>query len=85
MLWNLTRKGGEIFRQVVDFIKPQVVVGAKLLDLCESIENKISELGGDIGFPPNISINNVWRLIILHPVGMNPLLLMETLSKWIWV
>jgi methionyl aminopeptidase len=53
------KKAGEVYRQVVAFIKPQVVVGAKLLDLCEKIEGKIVELGCDIGFPANLGINNV--------------------------
>jgi methionyl aminopeptidase len=53
------RKAGEIYRQVVDFITPQIVVGSKVLDLCLSIEGKTTELGGDVGFPANIGINNV--------------------------
>lgn len=53
------RKAGEIFRKVLEFAKPLVVVGAKVLDLCEKIEAKIIELGGEIGFPANICINNI--------------------------
>ncbi|MHA1731054.1 MAG: type II methionyl aminopeptidase [Promethearchaeota archaeon] len=52
------RKAGEIHKQVKEFIRPQVVVGARLIDLCEKIEDKIVELGGGIGFPANISINH---------------------------
>src|SRR5271157_1691121 len=52
------RKAGEITREVKAFIEPQVVVGAKVLDLCEALENKIVELGGEPSFPANISINN---------------------------
>jgi methionyl aminopeptidase len=53
------RKAGGIYKQVVEFIKPKIVVGAKILDLCEETEAKIKELGGEIGFPVNISINDV--------------------------
>jgi methionyl aminopeptidase len=53
------RKAGEIFRKVVEYIKPKVVIGTKLYDLCEDCEKKIKELGGEIGFPANISINDV--------------------------
>lgn len=52
------RKAGEITKEVRAFIEPQVVVGAKVLDLCEAIEGKIVELGGEPAFPANISINN---------------------------
>ena len=52
------RKAGEITKQVHVFIEPQVVAGAKVLDLCEAIEGKMVELGGEPGFPANFSINN---------------------------
>lgn len=53
------RKAGEIFKKVLEYIKPKVVVGVKLLDLCEDLEKKIKELGGDIGFPANICLNDI--------------------------
>lgn len=53
------RKAGDIHKQVVKFIKPMVKVGAKLLDICEGAEAKIKELGGEIGFPTNVCINEV--------------------------
>ncbi|MCF2141137.1 MAG: type II methionyl aminopeptidase [Candidatus Lokiarchaeota archaeon] len=53
------RKAGEIHKKVVEFIRPQVKVGAKYLDLCEAAEAKIIELGGEIGFPTNICVNEV--------------------------
>ncbi len=52
------RAAGKIAREVKTFINTQVKVGAKVLDLCEAIENKIAELGGECGFPVNVSINN---------------------------
>ena len=53
------RKAGDIHKQVIKFIKPKVKVGAKLLDICEDIEKKIIELGGNIGFPANICLNDI--------------------------
>src|SRR6056297_3040112 len=53
------RKAGEIHKKVVEFIKPKIKVGTKYLDICEKIEDKIFELGGEIGFPPNISVNDI--------------------------
>lgn len=53
------KKAGSIHREVVDYIKPNIKVGAKLIDLCEMIEKKILELGGKWAFPTNISINNL--------------------------
>ncbi|MHA1675341.1 MAG: type II methionyl aminopeptidase [Promethearchaeota archaeon] len=53
------RKAGEIHKQVVEFIKPQVKVGAKYLDICEAAEGKLIELGGEIGFPTNVCVNEV--------------------------
>jgi len=52
------RAAGKIAREVKAFISPQVKVGLKVLDLCETLENKIAELGGECGFPANVSINN---------------------------
>ncbi len=54
---NAIRKAGEIHKQVVEFIKPKVKVGAKVLEICEEAEQKIIELGGEIGFPVNCAIN----------------------------
>jgi len=53
------KKAGEIHKQVIKFIKPKIKIGAKLLDICEATENKLIELGGEIGFPTNICINEI--------------------------
>jgi methionyl aminopeptidase len=53
------RKAGDIHKKVVEFIKPKVEIGTKYLDICESAEEKILELGGEIGFPCNICVNEV--------------------------
>lgn len=50
---------GKIAKEVVDYIKPKIKKGDKLLEIAESIENKIKELGGVPAFPTNLSINEI--------------------------
>ncbi len=50
---------GKIAKEVVDFIKPKIKKGKKLLEIANEIENKIIELGGKIAFPTNLSINEI--------------------------
>jgi len=56
---NKYKKAGEIAKKVIEFSKPLLKEGNKLLDVAESIENRIKELGGEIAFPTNISINSI--------------------------
>ncbi len=53
------RRAGKIARQVREEILTKIKVGARVFDLCEASESRIIELGGGIGFPTNISINEV--------------------------
>jgi len=53
------RKAGKIAQEVKKFIKPRLKVETKVLDLINTTEQKIIELGGDPAFPVNLSINNV--------------------------
>jgi len=53
------KKAGNIAQETKKFIKPKIKIGAKVLDLVESTESKIVELGGNWAFPTNISINNI--------------------------
>lgn len=53
------KKAGEISKGVKKFVKPLIKVGAKALDIIETTEGKIKELGGACAFPVNLSINNV--------------------------
>ena len=53
------RKAGKIAQELKKFIKPRLKVEAKVLDLINTTEQKIIELGGDPAFPVNLSINNV--------------------------
>jgi methionyl aminopeptidase len=53
------RRAGKIASQVREEILAQIKVGALALDICEAAEARIIELGGGIGFPTNVSINEV--------------------------
>ena len=52
-------KAGRIAAQARDEGAAKVVAGARLIDVAEWIEGRISALGGGMAFPVNISINNV--------------------------
>ncbi len=52
-------KAGDIAKRVREYAVKNTRPGAKLLDLAESIEQYIRELGGEPAFPVNISINEV--------------------------
>ena len=53
------RRAGKIASQVREEILKQVKVGALALDICEAAEARIIELGGGLGFPTNVSLNEV--------------------------
>ncbi|MFX1394185.1 MAG: type II methionyl aminopeptidase [Promethearchaeota archaeon] len=53
------RKAGKISKEVKDFIKPLIKVETKGLDIINTTEQKIIELGGKPAFPVNLSINNI--------------------------
>jgi methionyl aminopeptidase len=53
------RRAGKIASQVREEIRLQVKVGTLALDICETAEARIIELGGGIGFPTNVSLNEV--------------------------
>ena len=52
-------KAGKIASQVREEAKESVKQGMLLLDLGELIENRIKELGGEIAFPVNLSLNEI--------------------------
>jgi len=52
-------QAGEIAKQVRTCVKPTIKKGVPLLEIAETIENKIEELGGKPAFPTNLSIDNV--------------------------
>ena len=53
------RKAGKIAKQAREYGKSLCVEGALALDIAEKIEAKIRELGGELAFPCDVSINDV--------------------------
>ncbi|MHA1593805.1 MAG: type II methionyl aminopeptidase [Candidatus Baldrarchaeia archaeon] len=53
------RKAGEIAQAVKKELEKLVKVGARVIDICESVEKLIREKGGQPAFPCNVSMNNV--------------------------
>ncbi len=52
-------EAGRIAARVRDEAHRYVRPGARLLDICEAVENRIRDLGGEPAFPCNISINEI--------------------------
>jgi len=64
---KILRRGGEIHREIRQWVKPQLKKGIKLYDLANSIEDRIREatgydpenpLAAGVGFPTGLSVNN---------------------------
>lgn len=53
------RKAGEIAAKALKHGADMIEPGVKLLDVCDAVEEKIKELGGEIAFPCQTSINAV--------------------------
>ncbi len=59
------RKAAEIHRQVRRFAQEMIKPGVKLIDICNTVENRIIKLCGEnnfnsgIGFPTGLSINHI--------------------------
>lgn len=66
---------GKIASQVRQIAAKKAAVGAKLLDIAQSIENEIRKRGGEPAFPVNLSLND----IAAHytPVRNDPIVLKE--------
>jgi methionyl aminopeptidase len=52
-------KSGKILSRVRDYVKTLPVRGMGVMQVCEDVENKIRELGGELAFPCNVGINEV--------------------------
>lgn len=52
-------KAGKIAKQVKEFARGFVEPGMKLLDFAEAVDAKILELGGEMAFPVNLSLNEI--------------------------
>ncbi|MFC1728122.1 type II methionyl aminopeptidase [Nanoarchaeota archaeon] len=53
------RKAGKIAKEALEYGKTLVKTDALLIEVANKIEDKIVELGGQIAFPVNISLNHV--------------------------
>ena len=56
---NKIIKAGEIAYEVKKYARSIIKKDMLLLEIAELIEGKIKELGGEIAFPVNLSINDV--------------------------
>jgi len=54
---NKYKKAGNIAAQALAYGKSLIKKGAKVLDVCDKVEQKITELGGGIAFPAQVSLN----------------------------
>ncbi len=52
-------KAGKIAGQVKTYAREMIKPGMKLIDIARSIDDKIIELGGELGFPVNLSVNEI--------------------------
>lgn len=57
--WENYRRAGEIAAKALQIGSEAADEGIKLIDIAESVENAIGEMGGSLAFPVNISINEV--------------------------
>jgi len=53
------RKAGQISAQALKYGTGLLVKGNSMLDTCNKIEDKIRQLGGDLAFPVQISMNEI--------------------------
>ncbi len=53
------KKAGKIAKDALVYGKELIRKGALVLDVCDKVEQKIIELGADIAFPTQISMNDV--------------------------
>lgn len=52
-------KAGKIAGQVKTYAREMIKPGMKLIDIARNIDDKIIELGGELGFPVNLSVNEI--------------------------
>jgi methionyl aminopeptidase len=53
------KKAGKIAAEALAFGKGLIVKGGSVLDLCNKVEEKVFELGGELAFPAQISMNDI--------------------------
>ena len=52
-------EAGKIAKQIKDYARDIIKPGMKLLDIARMVDDKIIELGGELGFPVNLSIDEI--------------------------
>jgi len=52
-------QAGKIAKQVIEYAKTIIKPNMKMVELAEKIESKIQELGGEVAFPVNLSIDDI--------------------------
>lgn len=52
-------KAGEILKKTKEYIKERIKKELFLIEIAELIEDKIKELGGELAFPVNLSLNEI--------------------------
>ncbi|MHA1277028.1 MAG: type II methionyl aminopeptidase [Candidatus Helarchaeota archaeon] len=57
--YEFYRKAGKIHYKATEIARPLIQVGAKVVDICDKVENFILENEGQLAFPTNVSINNI--------------------------
>ncbi len=58
-IYNNLKTAGKIHKTVMEEGLKLIKVGEKLYDVAEYVENRTKELGGEVAFPCNISINSI--------------------------
>ena len=53
------KKAGAIHQKAKEIARSLIKVGAKVIDICDTIESFILENDGQLAFPVNVSINNI--------------------------
>lgn len=53
------KKAGKIAGQAISYSKTLIKPDASVLDVCNKVEQKIKDLGGELAFPTQISLNDV--------------------------
>lgn len=51
------RRAGKIAHEALEYGKGLIMADAKISDVSDAVESKIKELGGELAFPVNISLN----------------------------
>ncbi len=52
-------KAGQIAAAIKTYAREMIKPGMKLIDIARKIDDKIIELGGELGFPVNLSLNEI--------------------------